>query len=173
MHHMHGWPSEFRKRFTDPSDIAETLGINKEMDVLDLGAGEGFFSKEFVKRAKSVTAIDVDDYYFKELNSMGIITIKADACREIPGAYDLVFMANVYHDLVRECKESVLKNIDKASKRYVAVLDFNEKRLFGPPFRVPKQDVVNDFSKMMFKLKLSKDYEYHYLLLFERGSSSP
>lgn len=168
MHHFHRHFEGLRRKVTDPAEVAEVLGINKDMDVLDLGAGDGFFSKEFVKRARSVTALDVDDYYFKELNSLGIRTVKANACEEIPGTYDLIFIANVYHDLVRECKESALKNIATAARRYVAVLDFNEKRMFGPPFRVPKEEVIRDFTGLGFNLKLEKDYEFHYLLLFER-----
>jgi hypothetical protein len=96
----------------------------------------------------------------------GIKTVRADLCEPQEGRYDLVFMSNVYHGLRRQCGEAVLSNFERMSRRYVAIMDFNEKRLFGPPFRVKKEDIIDDMEKHEFKLVKSKDLKFHYLLLF-------
>jgi len=78
-------------------------------------------------------------------------------------------MANVYHGLRRSCRESILNNMAKMSLKYIAILDFNEKRLFGPPFRVKKEEVIDDFLSVGFKVVKIKDLEFHYLILFEKS----
>ncbi len=157
------------RRMYDLKEIVNFLGINKNMDVADLGAGDGYYSREFIKYAKSVTAIDIDDFYFQEMQSMGIRTVKADLCSYSEGEFDLLFMANVYHGLRRSCREDLLKNMKKMSRRYIAIMDFNEKRLFGPPFRVKKEEVIQDMDAIGFKLVKAHDLEYHYIILFERA----
>ena len=155
-------------RIYNPKQIVDFLGINSDMEIADLGAGDGFYSKEFVKYAKSVTAIDIDDSYFQDIQSYGIKTIRADLCNYSEGQYDLLFMANVYHGLRRSCKESLLQNMKKMSRKYIEIMDFNEKRLFGPPFRVKKEEIIEDMESINFKFKKGLDLEYHYVLLFEK-----
>ena len=165
MHH-----GMMRERAYNLKEIVDFLGINKDWDVADLGAGDGYFSKEFLKYARSVTAIDIDiDCCSDELKEMGIKTIKADLCKYSVGKYHLLFMANVYHGLRRSCRESILNNMAKMSLKYIAILDFNEKRLFGPPFRVKKEEVIDDFLSVGFKVVKIKDLEFHYLILFEKS----
>ncbi|PMP74450.1 MAG: hypothetical protein C0180_04060 [Aciduliprofundum sp.] len=156
-------------RIYDLGSIIDFLGINGDMDVADLGAGDGYYSREFVKRARSVTAIDIDDSYFQDLQSLGIKTVRADLCSYSQGSFDLLFMANVYHGLRRTCRENLLKNMEKMSRRYIAIMDFNEKRLFGPPFRVKKEEVISDMQQIGFRPLKTLDLEYHYIILFERA----
>lgn len=167
MHHGHG--GRMRDSAYDLKEIIDFLDIKREWDVADLGAGDGYFSKEFIKYAKSVTAVDIDPTYFDDMNALGIKTIKADLCSFASGSYDLIFIANVYHGLRHECRENILENIKKMANKYVAVMDFNELRLFGPPMRVKKEELISDFEAYGFKLYREKDLKYHYLLIFEKS----
>ncbi|MGC8557911.1 MAG: class I SAM-dependent methyltransferase [Nitrososphaeria archaeon] len=160
--------NHMRQRAYDIKEIVEFLGIDKEWDIADLGAGDGVFSREFAKVARTVIAYDINDKYFNEMQNEGIKTVKADLCEPQEGKYDLVFMSNVYHGLIRRCSEAVLSNFERMSKKYVAIMDFNEKRLFGPPFRVKKEEIIGDMEKHGFELIKSKELEFHYLLLFRR-----
>lgn len=166
MHHGHG--RRMRESAYDLNEIVKFLDIQNDWDVADLGAGDGYFSKEFIKYAKSVTAVDIDDTFFNEMNSLGIKTIKADLCKFSEGNFDLIFIANVYHGIRMECKDSFLNNIKNMAKKYVAIMDFNELRMFGPPMRVKKEDVIKDMAKYGFVIYKEKDLKYHYLLIFEK-----
>ncbi|MGC8580783.1 MAG: hypothetical protein ACP5MW_00335 [Thermoplasmata archaeon] len=130
MHRHHWYGALMRPNAYDIKEIMGFLEIKKEWDIVDLGC-DGFFSKGFFKYGKSFTAIDINPTYFTELNKLGIITKKANLCNFSEGGYDLTFMSNVYHGSRQGCKESVIKAIGNITKKYFAIMDFNEKRLFG------------------------------------------
>jgi len=165
MHHFHH--GGYNRFAYDINEIIDFLDLNEGMKVADFGAGDGRFSYAFKEKGAVVYAFDADDYYFKEMEEKGIKTIKINLCEKIDGEFDLVFMANVYHDLVRECKDSILENLKRITK-LIAILDFNEKRVFGPPWRIKKEEVINDMKKIGFELVKQKDLTYHYLLLFNK-----
>ncbi|MCL4375941.1 class I SAM-dependent methyltransferase [Candidatus Parvarchaeota archaeon] len=152
-------------------DIIEFLDIKNGYSIIDIGGRDGFFSKKMLEKTADVTVLDLNDMYFDELQQAGIKTIKADICDYSIGSFDLVFMSNVYHDLVQECGGKALKNINKIAKKYVAILDFKpQDTIFGPPvnIRLSKDKVINDMQSIGLKLIKEKELRYHYLLLFER-----
>ncbi len=152
-------------------EIVTFLGIQQGDKVLDLGAGDGFFSKEFKKITDDVTALDIDDEYFNDLEKLGIKTIKEDICNYDEGHYNLIFIANVYHGIRNMCREKLLENLNKMAKKYVAIVDFNpERTMFGPPssIRISKEKIIEEFQQKGFKLLKEKYLKYHYLLIFNR-----
>ena len=152
-------------------DIIDFLGIKKGYSIIDIGGRDGFFSKKMLEKTDNVTVLDINDMYFDELQKAGIKTIKADICDYSEGSFDLVFMSNVYHDLIQECGDKALKNINKMAKQYIAILDFKpQDTIFGPPvsIRLSKGKVINDMENIGLKLVKEKELRYHYLLLFER-----
>ncbi|MGC8496704.1 MAG: class I SAM-dependent methyltransferase [Thermoplasmata archaeon] len=152
-------------------EIVKFLEIKQGDKILDLGAGDGFFSKELKKITNNVTALDIDDEYFSELEKLGIKTVKEDICKYDYGLYDLIFIANVYHGIRNMCKEKLLENLNKIANKYVAIVDFNpERAMFGPPssIRISKEKIIEEFQQHNFKLVKEKDLKYHYLLIFKR-----
>lgn len=164
--------NEFREMSgLNDKTIIDFLDIKKEYRIIDVGGRDGFFSKKMLEKTNDVTVLDLNDMYFDELEKAGIKTIKADICDYSSGSFDLVFMSNVYHDLVQECGDKALKNISKIAKRYIAILDFKpEDTLFGPPIsiRLSKERVISDMQSIGFKLVKERELMYHYLMLFER-----
>lgn len=159
---------------TDKS-IIDFLEIKKGYSIIDIGGRDGFFSKKMLEKTDNVTVLDLNDIYFDELKKVGIKTVKEDICDYSAGSFDLVFMSNVYHDLVQECHDKALKNINKIAKRYIAILDFKpEDTMFGPPvsIRLSKDKVINDMKSIGFKLVKEKELKFHYLVLFERESEN-
>ncbi len=153
-------------------EIIDFLGIGEEDSILDLGGGDGFFSKGFLSVSKNVTLLDKVDSNFKELETMGINTIIGDMCKFHDREFDTVFMANVYHDAAYECHDSIRNNLRLIAKKNVAILDFKpDASGFGPPswLRLSKQQVISDLVSSGFKLVREKDLEYHYLLIFEKS----
>jgi SAM-dependent methyltransferase len=160
----------FHKRDSsfEENEILDFLEIDEDTSVLDAGCGDGFYTKMFIKRSKNVTAIDLYSDFFEELNSIGVKTYKADICTFDLGTYDLIFIANVFHDL--ECQNTVFENLYKMSNKYVAILDFKLDTPFGPPksIRIPKEKMINMFESNKFKLIKEKDLKYHYFLIFKK-----
>ena len=149
-------------------EIIEFLGIKEHMSVLDLGAGDGFFAKMFVNRGAEVTAVDRNSKYFEDMNELGIATKEGDICAFNEGKYDLVFIANVLHDL--GCHATLSNNLSKIAKNELAILEFKEDTPFGPPsdIRLGPEDVEGIFEPAGFKLVKQKELKYHYIMLFRR-----
>lgn len=157
------------------TEIINFLEVSKGMTVLDIGGGDGIYSKEFLNKSCDVTLLDSYDYNFRELNSIGIKTILKSFCGYVDGEYDLSFTAHVYHDLVHSCKMESLSNLKKISRKFIAVLDFTKENVeFGPPewLRLDKREVIEDMEKIGFVLKKEKDIPNQYILLFGRVSPS-
>jgi ubiquinone/menaquinone biosynthesis C-methylase UbiE len=89
------------------------LDLKEGMTVADLGSGPGRFAIPIAKAVGAkgkVYAIDIDEGSLKELSEAArseglsnVETIRADLTKGIPlpeSHLDLVFMANVLHDLV-------------------------------------------------------------------------
>jgi cyclopropane fatty-acyl-phospholipid synthase-like methyltransferase len=103
-------------------NIVKFLDVKEGNSVLDLGAGTGVFSKEFIKVTKNLTALDLNNKYFRKLEKLGIKTVKADICEYHDGNYDLILIANVYHHVRNICNEKFFENLNKMSKKYVAII---------------------------------------------------
>lgn len=149
-------------------EIIGFLGIKEHMSVLDLGAGDGFFAKMFVNIGAEVTAVDRNSEYFEDMNDLGIATKKGDICTFDEGKYDLVFIANVLHDL--DCHATLPNNLSKMVKNELAILEFKEDTPFGPPsdIRLSPEDVGGIFEPAGFKLIKQKELKYHYIMLFRK-----
>lgn len=91
----------------DPARVLAQVGITAGMDVIDLCAGDGWFTSQIGKIARRVTAIDIDRR-FLELARVRLAENGIANCRFVEGdAYDVdklvarpadfVFMANAFH----------------------------------------------------------------------------
>ncbi|MGC8537461.1 MAG: class I SAM-dependent methyltransferase [Candidatus Micrarchaeia archaeon] len=149
-------------------EIMGFLRVKERMSVLDLGAGDGFFAKMFIRRGAEVTAVDENSKYFEDMDELGIKTKKGDICTFNDGKYDLVFMANVLHDL--DCHATLPKSISKMTKGELAILEFKVDTPFGPPsnIRLSPEDVEGIFKPAGFKLVKQKEFKYHYIMLFSK-----
>ena len=163
---------QHRRRNFDENAILEFFDFPENCSLLDLGCGDGFFTKMFLKRCRNVTGVDLDDSYFEELQKAGIITYRSDICGFNQGKYDIIFMSNVYHDLAWKCDESFYKNLYEMSKKHLAILDFKMETEFGPPksIRLPKERIIENFESHGFKCVKQKDLNPPFQLLFEKAS---
>ncbi len=169
-HHFGHHFGNHRRRNFDENAIIEFFDLPENCSVLDLGCGDGFFTRMFLKKCKDVTDVDLDDSNFEELNRMGIKTYRSDICNFNQGKYDLIFMSNVYHGLAWDCNESFYRNLHEMSKKYLSILDFKMETMFGPPksIRIPKEKIIENFESHGFKFIKEKDLNTHFLLLFEK-----
>lgn len=111
-----------------------TSHILPDMDVLEVGCGVGYFTKEIAKLGTRVTAIDISPDLLECAKSN--IT-EPNVLLKIENAYDLSFPDNSFHTVVGS---SVLHHleIDKALPEFFRVLKpggtiyFTEPNMFNP-----------------------------------------
>jgi SAM-dependent methyltransferase len=99
-----GW---WEALWPDPAGVLAAVGIEPEMEVMDLCSGDGWFTLQIAKVARRVIAIDIDPDLLEvarhRLTESGVtncdfVTGNAyDLARLVLGPVDLVFMANAFH----------------------------------------------------------------------------
>ncbi|MDQ6759126.1 MAG: class I SAM-dependent methyltransferase [Acidobacteriota bacterium] len=115
-----------REREEAPSAAIDTLGIQKGMNVADIGAGTGYFSFRLARRvgpSGKVYANDIQpemlDRIREKAQTEGISNVQTvlggEADPKLPaGAMDVVIMVDVYHELSRP--QEMLHNIRASLK---------------------------------------------------------
>jgi SAM-dependent methyltransferase len=99
-----GW---WEALWPDPAGVLRSVGVKPDMEVIDLCAGDGWFTLQIAKLARHVAAIDIDanllDVARKRLaesRATNCDFIKGDAYN-LAGLWqspvDFVFMANAFH----------------------------------------------------------------------------
>ncbi len=168
-----------RMQFLDPETIFDMIGLEKEMVFADLGCGTGFFSMPASSRVKEVVALDVQEDMLEILRNKikkeGIKNIRTILSEEssIPlpaGSVDVLFMANVFHEL--ENKSSILREGKRvlAAGGKLVIIDWKKIEMdFGPPLeeRLDEQEVISVCGKSGFEVLMKKEAgPYNYVLVF-------
>jgi 2-polyprenyl-3-methyl-5-hydroxy-6-metoxy-1,4-benzoquinol methylase len=99
-----GW---WEALWPDPAGVLAAVGVAPGMHVVDLCAGDGWFTRQIAKIAAQVTAIDIDrrllDVARVRLSESGVSNCNFvagdayDIARLAPRPADLVFLANAFH----------------------------------------------------------------------------
>ncbi len=99
-----GW---WEALWPDPAGVLAAVGVAPGMHVIDLCAGDGWFTLQIARIAAHVTAIDIDrqllDIARLRLTESGLGNcdyVEGDAyeiARLVPDPADFVFMANAFH----------------------------------------------------------------------------
>jgi ubiquinone/menaquinone biosynthesis C-methylase UbiE len=101
-------PGWWEALWPNPAKVLADTGVRTGMDVIDLCSGDGWFTLQLAKIAKSVVAIDIDGKLLEaakiRLSERGLAAhvryVEADAyniAKVIGGPVDHVFLANVFH----------------------------------------------------------------------------
>ncbi len=99
-----GW---WEALWPDPAGLLAAVGVRPSMEVIDLCAGDGWFTLQIAKIARHVTAIDIDPnllevarHRLAESRVTNCDFVPGDAyelAKLVPGPADFVFMANAFH----------------------------------------------------------------------------
>jgi ubiquinone/menaquinone biosynthesis C-methylase UbiE len=185
-----GW---WEALWPDPAAVLRALGLQKDMDAVDLCCGDGWFTLPMSKVARHVLAIDIDRQ-FLGLARHRLMSAGAMNCDFVEGdAYDLdkrasrpvdfVFMANVFHGVPDRLRLTQAVHRTLKSGGRFAIVNWHQRRreetpILGEP-RGPKTELRMSPEQTIQSvevggLRFAELVElppYHYGVVFERAPS--
>lgn len=168
-------------------EIMERLHLKAGDIVADIGAGSGYFTIPLASRVGEKGLVFAEDIQIEMVNyisrkvenlklkNVRVIFGKTDDPSLLDNFFDLVFLANTYHELGKPI--SLLENIKKDLRYYgkLAIIDWDpsKKSPFGPPIeeKVPEDIVIQEVERTGFELVEKHNFmPYHYFLVFKKKS---
>ncbi len=128
-----------REIFDKREQIVQSCFLKAGMDVADIGAGTGLFTRMFAKavgKKGTVWAVDISDEFLEHIKKSareeGLSNIRRIVCDQDdtklpPNSVDLVFMCDTYHHL--EFPARIMASVYRALRRggQLIVIDFHRK----------------------------------------------
>ncbi|MCR4343950.1 MAG: methyltransferase domain-containing protein [Candidatus Scalindua sp.] len=171
----------------DTEEIMARLHLGAGDIVADIGAGSGYFTMPLASRVGDKGLVFAEDIQIEminyiskkvealELKNVRVIFGKPEDPSLLDNFFNLVFLANTYHEL--ETPFLMLENIKK-DLRYsgrLAIIDWDPAKQspFGPPIeeKVPENTVINELERAGFELIEKHNFmSYHYFLVFRKKS---
>lgn len=153
--HAHLLDDPDRQKWLPSATVLERLGLRPGMRVADVGAGTGYFALPMARAVAPgglVFAVDVQPEMLEKLrvrleNGPAVALVEGDAARTTlqDGSIDLVFFANVWHEV--DDRDAVLAEAARILRPEgrVAILDWRTdvQQPPGPPLdhRIAAADV--------------------------------
>lgn len=177
----YGHVAEQRKKYIPYQKVEEFVDPGNGDVILDIGAGDGFYSINFARKIVSgrVIAVELDKRATslieerKKTDSIpNVEIVNQDVCRNFPfREYTKVFFSNSFHDL--PCREELLKNISSSSASGVQIffIEFKKEiQEFGPPaeMRISEGELREELGKNGFRFTGRLELKAHYLHSYER-----
>jgi SAM-dependent methyltransferase len=183
------WPA----LWPDPAGVLTSVGLERNMDAIDLCCGDGWFTLDIARMAHQVVAIDIDPDMLNVARRRVTEAGLTNCAFVVGGAYDVaalaqrqvdvVFMANVYHGvhdrgrLVRSVRAAL-----KPGGRFIVVNWHQRPReetvVSGEPrgprteLRMsPEQTVGSIEPGGLTYIGVVELPPYHYAVIFERTRS--
>jgi SAM-dependent methyltransferase len=182
-----GW---WEALWPDPAGVLAAVGVKRDMEVVDLCSGDGWFTLQIAKIARHVTAIDIDPDLLEVarhrlaaggVKNCGFVAGDAYELAElVSGPTDFVFMANAFHGVPDRPRlaRAVCATLGPAGR--FAVVNWHRRpredtTVLGEPrgpkteLRLSPQQTIDDVESSGLKLaELIEIPPYHYGAVFER-----
>ena len=171
----------------DTEEIMDRLHLGAGDIVADIGAGSGFFTIPFSSRVGEKGLVFAEEIQIEminyisrkvevqELKNIRVIFGKPEDPSLLDNFFNLVFLANTYHEL--EKPFLMLENIKKDMRHSgrLAIIDWDPAKQspFGPPIeaKVPKNTIIKEVERVGFELIEKHNFmPYHYFLVFKKKS---
>lgn len=168
--------AELRSKYVPYDQVEKFVNPGEGDIILDIGAGDGFYSINFSRKVGSggVISLEIDqrgtDIIKNKIAETGASNIKVitqDACSPIDEkGITKVFFSNSFHDL--PCRDGVLDNIKAIAdpKIEVILIEFKKRRKdFGPPeeIRISEEELKAIFQRHGFTFSSREELSHHYL----------
>ena len=171
----------------DTEEIMDRLHLGAGDIVADIGAGSGFFTIPFSSRVGEKGLVFAEEIQIEminyisrkveeqELKNIRVIFGKPEDPSLLDNFFNLVFLANTYHEL--EKPFLMLENIKKDMRHSgrLAIIDWDPAKQspFGPQIeaKVPENTIIKEVERVGFELIEKHNFmPYHYFLVFKRKS---
>ncbi|MFP4042832.1 MAG: class I SAM-dependent methyltransferase [Bacteroidales bacterium] len=180
---LHKLNDKERLKDIPPAFIKKKMNLSEGAILIDLGAGTGFFSKQFaeIPEIKKVYALDIADemidymteYVMPEYNSISPLKMKESEIPLADNTSDGLIMINLYHELddpgkiLTECSRVL------SSGAKIAIIDWKKKETeHGPPTakRYSTNTVEVHLKKAYFRsVDICNELPNHFLITAENG----
>ena len=178
---------EGREIFQHRKAIVEACGLKPGMDVADVGAGTGLFTRLFATEVLpegTVFAVDITKPFLahikttcaeRKIENVETVLCTPTSTKLEPKSVDLVFTCDTYHHF--EFPYKTLASIRRALRRggRLIVIDFKKEDAARPDWvnkhvRANKKTVIEEVTKAGFKLIDEPELEMkgQYMLRFEK-----
>jgi SAM-dependent methyltransferase len=187
-------PGWWEALFPDPARIIGDVGVAPGLTVVDLCSGDGWFTLQLSKMARSVIAIDIDDKSLErarvrlaESGLTNCVFVEANAydiAKVVRDRVDHVFLANAFHGVPdRPRLARAVRDVLKPGGLF-AVVNWHarpreETKILGEPrgpateVRVTLEEAVAAVQSSGLAFQRSIEVPpYHYAALFKRRSES-
>lgn len=155
------WRSQIQKERRDPRHpivrayvtpkleyISKFVSLKGQVKVLDVGAGNGFFSYYFDKLADT-TAVDYSDVILQENPIRKKQVMDARDLKFSDGLFDLVFCHALLHHIEKNERHIVVEEMKRVSSRFVVAIEPNRNNPLMALFGIVKKEERGtlDFSR--------------------------
>ncbi|MBU0766639.1 class I SAM-dependent methyltransferase [Patescibacteria group bacterium] len=137
--------------------ILQHTNLQDDAAILDVGAGNGYFSYWFDQKGNA-TAVDYSDVILEGNPIEKKEVMDARKLKFPDNSFDLVFCHAVLHHIDRDDRSKVIEEMKRVSKKYVAFIEPNRNNPLVAAFSILKKEEHGglNFSKSYCK-KLMKD----------------
>jgi predicted methyltransferase len=178
--------TESREVFKFRKEIVAACRLKPGMNVADVGAGTGLFTRLFaaeVSPGGTVYATDIADNFLKHIESTckdaGIKNVKtvlskADSSELPPASVDVVFLCDVYHHFEFPAKMLATLHAALKPRGRLIVVDYRREQGKSPEWlmkhvRAGRGTVTREIETAGFKLRREgKLLQENYMIVFER-----
>lgn len=162
------WGNESQKQRRDPTHpivkayaepkieyLSNFVTLDKNTSVLDVGAGNGFFSYYF-DRVADVTAVDYSQVMIDRNSVAKKYVMDARNLKFEDNTFDLVFCHALLHHIEKGERKVVVNEMRRVSKKFVVILEPNRNNPLMALFGALKKEERGtlDFSKAYLKTLL-------------------
>ncbi|MGR3292391.1 MAG: class I SAM-dependent methyltransferase [Candidatus Scalindua sp.] len=171
----------------DTEEIMDRLHLGAGDIVADIGAGSGYFTIPLASRVGEKGLVFAEEIQIEMINyisrkveeldlkNVRVIFGKPDDPSLLDNFFNLIFLANTYHELEKPflMLESIKKDLRYSGRLAIIDWDPAKQSPFGPPIevKVPENTVIKELERSGFELIQKHNFmPYHYFLVFRKKS---
>ncbi len=166
---------EFREKYIPYNEIIKMADLKDDDIIIDMGAGDGFYSLLFSNYIKNGTIYSVErnpeaiELINKKTGGIkNIKIINEDICGLKIRGFNKIFFSTVFHDI--KCRDYVIDFIKNNSKKPLTaiLIEFKKNSIRGPPadIKIDHDELKNIFESNGFTLKYHRDFLYNYVDIY-------
>ncbi|AKA49382.1 hypothetical protein IX51_10035 [uncultured archaeon] len=168
--------AELREKLIPYRKVEEFVNPHGTDVILDIGAGDGFYSVNFAEKLNGgkVISLEIDkrgtDLLKRRMNEHSVSNVEVvqqDACDEFHfDGYNKAFFSNTFHDI--PCRDDLVERFAAVNEENLEIIliEFKKGTLdLGPPehIRISEEELMNKFTSRGFRFVERMEFSHHYI----------